>query len=767
LSRPCSEPGDSGWRSILDLGERLMQQPSGAEQRRLIVETAAQLGGGRADLWVEPTIAGWWTGPADDLPSDQPPTDLMRAALAQRRPAIATIDAAEPGRAVALPLIGRRAVLGVVQVTRPTGPAFTGADLERLRGLSIQCAIALDATRQVAIERWRIDQLTLVRQVSAQVAGLLDLDDLLRRVADLILSTFGYYYVALFTLEADPPAVRFRASAGPASSGQPGGQRTGERTSVAVHPRLGEGIIGWVATHGAEIVANAVRAEPRYRHENSLPETKAEMALPLKMGERVLGVLDVQSNEEDAFDETDILVLRALADTIALAVRNAELYHAERWQRRTEAYASAAVLQVAQALARLNDLDAVLEFIVRATPLLVGAARCLIFLWDEGESRFRLADCYGLPAASRARVLDRVYGEDEFPMLYGLRHCPEMASCTSEAWPGDSPAIPEPTLADLFEPPAGGQARRVVAFRLAVKADMFGALVVQEGQVAAEARPKWLEILSDIAQQTALSIQNYRYRQEMAERERMDRELQVARAIQQTFMPREMPGLQGWDLALAWRPARQVGGDFYDFFDLPGDRLGLVIADVADKGIPAALFMALTRTLVRAAAVLHPSPAAALAYTNALMTPDAHRGMFVTAIYGVVDLATGRLVYANAGHLPPLVWRRATATTEKAGRGGIALGVLETAKYSDRHLDLAPGDCLILYTDGITDAHSPAGEMYGLARVQALVDAAHCDSAHSLLAAIDASVSAFAAGTPPADDLTMAVLHRQVEGERG
>ena len=744
------------WRRILDLGAQLMQQPAGDVVRRLILTTAEQVGGGQANLWLDAAgVRAWDDASATEAP-DQPPTELMRAALAGRRP-VSAPSADGAGHAVALPFIGRQAVLGVLQVTRPAGPPFSPDDLERLGGLSIQCAIALDAARQVAIERWRIDQLTLVRQVSAQVAGLLDLDELLRRIADLILSTFGYYYVALFTLEKTPPSLRFRASAGPDD----------RQTPVTVNVQMGQGIIGWVATHGSEIVANAVCREPRYRHENALPETRAEMALPLKIGDRVLGVLDVQSDQEDAFDETDVLVLRALADTIALAVRNAELYHAERWQRRTEAYASAAVLQVAQALARLDDLDAVLAWVVRATPLLVGVTRCLIFLWDERTARFRLVECYGLSAAARARLVGRAYAADEFPLLYAVRQSGEVTGGVVEAWPGESPALPSAVVADLFEPVADGRGGRVVVLPLAVKADVFGALVVQEASVADEARPKWLEILSDIAQQTALSIQAYRYRQEMAERERMDRELQVARAIQQTFLPREMPGLHGWDLAMAWRPARQVGGDFYDFFDLPDGRLGLVIADVADKGIPAALFMALTRTLVRAAARLHASPAAALAYANALMTPDAHRGMFVTAVYGVVTLATGQLVYANAGHLPPLIWRHATARVEEAARGEIALGVLDTVEYRDHVVNLAPGDCLILYTDGITDALSPTGEMFGLERVRALINATRCGSARSLLGAIDAAVLAFSANMPPADDLTMAVLHRDAGGGRG
>jgi sigma-B regulation protein RsbU (phosphoserine phosphatase) len=206
-----------------------------------------------------------------------------------------------------------------------------------------------------------------------------------------------------------------------------------------------------------------------------------------------------------------------------------------------------------------------------------------------------------------------------------------------------------------------------------------------------------------------------------------------------------------------------VGGDFYDVFDLPGRRLGLVVADVADKGIPAALFMALTRALVRAAALTLQNPTEALAHVNDLLIPDTQHGMFVTALYGVVSLDTGRLVYANAGHLPPLVWRHQTQSLERPGKGGLALGLMEGAKSPEQIIDLLPGDCVILYTDGVTDALSASGEFYGDQRLQDCIRSAEFTSAQSLLGVIDASLSAFVGETPPADDLTLTVLGRRLQ----
>jgi len=257
-----------------------------------------------------------------------------------------------------------------------------------------------------------------------------------------------------------------------------------------------------------------------------------------------------------------------------------------------------------------------------------------------------------------------------------------------------------------------------------------------------------------------LAIQNDRLQQEMVVRERLETEVQLARQIQQTFIPEHLPQPPGWELAARWKTARQVGGDFYDVIQLPDGKLGLFIADVADKGMPAALFMALTRTLVRAAVIETPSPAEALRRVNDLLIPDTRQGMFVTGVYGVLEHATGEFTYANAGHNPPL-WIRADGTLEKLTRTGIALGVVESGLMSQRTIRLAPGESLFLYTDGLTEAFSPEGELFGEERLLESIQAARADAAEALLDAVEARVNAFMGPLPPSDDLTMLVIRRQ------
>jgi sigma-B regulation protein RsbU (phosphoserine phosphatase) len=245
----------------------------------------------------------------------------------------------------------------------------------------------------------------------------------------------------------------------------------------------------------------------------------------------------------------------------------------------------------------------------------------------------------------------------------------------------------------------------------------------------------------------------------MVVRERLETEVQLARQIQQTFMPEELPQISDWDLAARWKTARQVGGDFYDVFELPNRRLGLFIADVADKGVPAALFMALTRTLVRAAVIENDSPADALRRVNELLIPDTKQGMFVTAVYAVLDIEKNELAYVNAGHNPPL-WVRSDGAVQRLTRTGVALGASEEARYEQRAIQFEVEDNLLLYTDGLTESFNAGGEFYGEERLIEALKLNRCSSASELLDVVERSLLNFVQDMPPADDLTMMVLRR-------
>jgi serine phosphatase RsbU (regulator of sigma subunit)/anti-sigma regulatory factor (Ser/Thr protein kinase) len=213
---------------------------------------------------------------------------------------------------------------------------------------------------------------------------------------------------------------------------------------------------------------------------------------------------------------------------------------------------------------------------------------------------------------------------------------------------------------------------------------------------------------------------------EARERERIAQELRVARVIQQTLLPKEIPALPGWQMAAHWQPARAVSGDFYDFITFPDGRLAIIVGDVTDKGVPAALVMATTRSILRAAAERLVSPGAVLGQANNNLCPDIPPNMLVTCLYILLDPRTGHVNYANAGHNLPYM-RTDQGVIELRARG-MPLGLMPDMDYEEKEAQIAPGDQMILYSDGLIEAHNVHGEMFGFPRLRELLTHPACSN---------------------------------------
>lgn len=235
----------------------------------------------------------------------------------------------------------------------------------------------------------------------------------------------------------------------------------------------------------------------------------------------------------------------------------------------------------------------------------------------------------------------------------------------------------------------------------------------------------------------------------------LQRELAIARQVQQAILPRDFPQRPEFAIHADMEPAREVGGDFYDFFAVGGDSIAVVVADVSDKGVPAALFMAVTRTLLKATALYERSPAACISQLNDLLAAENEQMMFVTLFYGLLHLPTGRLTYVNAGHNPPYVVSPAGKLAQLPGTGGIAVAVLAGHHYQGSEYLMNPGDTLFLYTDGVTEAFSADGEEFGESRLEALLAQRVGSVAVAEIAGlVGESVKSFADGVSPSDDMT-------------
>src|ERR671915_1404099 len=247
--------------------------------------------------------------------------------------------------------------------------------------------------------------------------------------------------------------------------------------------------------------------------------------------------------------------------------------------------------------------------------------------------------------------------------------------------------------------------------------------------------------------------------QEAQERERIEQELRVARLIQHTLLPKSAPELEGHHIAVYYQPAREVGGDFYDFLDLEDGRLGLIVGDVSGKGVPAAIVMAITRTMLRAAYRLgSPAPGEILEQVNNILYKDIPPNMFVTCLAALLDSRSGRLHYANAGHDLPYL-RHAEGGSEELRATGMPLGLMPNMSYEQKEITLEPGESVLLYSDGLVEAHDPKGEMFGFPRMQGFVGA-HPDAA-TLIDSLLAELERFTGEEwEQEDDITLVTLER-------
>ena len=284
--------------------------------------------------------------------------------------------------------------------------------------------------------------------------------------------------------------------------------------------------------------------------------------------------------------------------------------------------------------------------------------------------------------------------------------------------------LDSPTLQDLRE--AGVK----LSLPLVSQGELIGLLNLGSRLSEQEYSRDDFRLLQDLATQAspALRVAQLAQRQklEARQRERLEQELRVARIIQETLLPREIPSLSGWELAVHWQPAQEVGGDFYDFIQLPEDRLGIIIADVTDKGIPAAMVMATTRSLLRSAAENLESPGQVLARANDLLYPDIPAKMFVTCLYLILNSATGHIRFANAGHNLPYL--RTKDGVVEARATGMPLGLMQGMDYEENEVTVAPGQRLLLSSDGLVEAHNPNREIFGFPKVKEIMAEEHNSS---------------------------------------
>jgi len=402
---------------------------------------------------------------------------------------------------------------------------------------------------------------------------------------------------------------------------------------------------------------------------------------------------------------------------------------------------------VSQSFNSSLDLDLVLNRVMDQVVELIRAERGFVMLLEED----------GKPVFRVARGLDHQTIQDpEFQISRGV--------VERVAREGEPLLTSNAQTDERFRLRVSVQAlglRSILCAPLKVQGRITGVIYVDNRLQAGLFTPDDLELLSAIAHSAAIAIENARLYRVAVEKGRMERELQMDSELQASLLPRSTHQVPGWEFAAAWQPARQTSGDYYDFFAAGEGAVGLVIGDVSGKGMASALFMTLTRSIVRASLAQPGLLAQGIERANRLICADATAGMFVTLFCAEIRLATGQVTYVNAGHNPPLLLSGGRGgRLAELYRTGMALGVMEDTPFEQQTVQMMPGDVLLLYTDGVPDAVRPDGERFEMPRLrQVVLDHGH-RAASDLLSALSGSVAEFTGTSEQFDDMAVVVARR-------
>lgn len=574
------------------------------------------------------------------------------------------------------------------------------------------------------------DRLALLYRLAQTFNASLNLAEVLRQVVDEVVAATHAERGCVVLVEG-AGALTFHA------------HRGGARQPIAAADfQLSQGVVEHVTRTGQALLTSDAKHDAPWSGRASVQKLalRSILCAPLKHADRILGALYVDSRlQAGLFVPADLELLEAIAAPAALAIENARLFQATQSTLNNLRL----LYDLGRSLTATLDLNEVFTACLERVLVGLEAQAASILTLDGEELVFRVA--VGEKAAtikpfrlpSTRGVAGWVFQNKQGLIVPNARADPRFYAGTD----AESGFITE----DILAVPLLVQDRALGVLEVFNKRGGF--------------KPADLELLEAIASTAAIAIENAQLYQVAVEKGRMEQELQLARVVQSSLLPRQVPQVVGWEFAAAWQPARAVSGDFYDFFAAP-NALGVCIADVTDKGLPAALFMALTRSLLRGADLAASTLAAGIGRVNALLCVDSYNGMFVTMFYLVLRTATGTVTYVNAGHNPPLLYRHATHQLESLTRTGMVLGVDPEVVFAQRTVQLEPGDVLLCYTDGITDALNQKGEVFGLARLENILLTHAAEPASALKHAIQHDLRHFTRHTAPFDDITFVIIKR-------
>ena len=464
----------------------------------------------------------------------------------------------------------------------------------------------------------------------------------------------------------------------------------------------------------------------------SLPEPSVRIVESVELDGACLGYVELVGAERGPAAEE---LLKASAALLAELCRRGQ----ESGRRLREL---ATLADISALLTQTTDLQRRLDLLTRSTTEALGVRGCLIRLLDHENGELVVKSVHNLSRRylekGPVNLSDSVV--DQEAILGRVVYSRDVVNDPRMLYPREAA---EEGLASML----------CVALR--TKERVIGTIRVYTSEPH-EFGPEEVSLFRAIANQAAAAIENAALYEEALRAQALDKELAAAAQIQRHLMPKECPSLPGFDIARRYVPFGVVGGDLYDFVPIQNQHLGVVIADVAGKGVPAAILMAATRAALRGHIETVYAARDIIAKTNKVLCRDIAQDQFVTLFYGALDTVARRFTYCNAGHIPPLIFRDGQHC--ELTEGGLVLGVDPKAAYEERQFVLRTGDVLVFYTDGLTETMNPEGETFGRRRLVQAVSGHLGESAEAILDRVWHASREFARGTAPRDDFTIIVL---------
>jgi phosphoserine phosphatase RsbU/P len=562
---------------------------------------------------------------------------------------------------------------------------------------------------------------TLV-EISHDITSILDLDQLLRKIADMTNRILPYQIFAIFLVNEKTGDLRYRFGIGHE-------QQVVQRLRIA----FGEGLIGTAAMERRPVVVDDVRTDSRYIE--VVKEARSELAIPLMVKNRVVGVLDIESPEIAYFRDHQVHFLNLLASQIAIAIDNANVYESERRNREVMSMLYEVSLDMTSTL----EMDEVFHRIAAAVKSTVNYHIFSIFQLDERTGVLQLKTV--VRSNERENKKLTVQLGDGLVGAAALRDVPVRVADVSK----DSRYI-------NVHP----ETRSELAVPFKHKGKVIGVVDLESTQL--DYFTEYHErLLATLGSRIAAALVNAQLYAKVSDNERrMDREMKIAREIQIQLMPEEVPSIARLDVAVTFRPVAHLGGDLYDFIRFDDGRMAFVVGDVAGKGAPAALYAALSSGIIRTRATRKYPPGQMLELVNKTLFSRPIESQYCCLTYAIYDPQTQRITIANSGLPYPLLVRNGIPKFLELA--GIPVGLFADSQYQEQELQLESGDILAFYSDGIVESRDSNNDDFGLKRFAETIRRNKDLPATEIVSAVNDAVEEFVGRIPFHDDRTLIVV---------